>query len=285
MIAIENVNIRLGEFDLREINLSIEKNEFFILMGPTGAGKTVLLEAIAGLIRVDTGRIVVGGRDVTALPPENRGISIVYQDYSLFPHLTVRENITYGLHCHKIPKNEADKRFDRLMDELDLAHLLHRLPTNLSGGENQRVALARALIVSPQVLLLDEPLSALDPGFREELRKGLKKLHQHGIDVTFLMVTHDFSEALFLGDRPSWTGAIAVTKMKEIFQKPESTFKKRLRRDEKTSLRPVFDTRAAIDGLEVELGRSPDNGHVHKDPPLEDVVLSRKLHSSMEKFL
>lgn len=284
MIAIENVNIRLGEFDLREINLSIEKNEFFILMGPTGAGKTVLLEAIAGLIRVDSGRISVGGRDVTGLPPEKRGISIVYQDYSLFPHLTVRENIAYGLHFHKIPKNEANKRFDRLVDELDLAHLLHRLPTNLSGGENQRVALARALIVNPQVLLLDEPLSALDPGFREDLRKGLKKLHQH-TDVTFLMVTHDFSEALSLADRAAVMdrGTIKqVGRMKEIFQKPESTFVADF-----VGMKNLFavgfqGTKAIIEGLEIELGRSPDNSHGYIAIRPEDVVLStEKLSSSM----
>ena len=284
MITIENVNIHLGEFDLWEINLSIEKNEFFILMGPTGAGKTVLLEAIAGLIRVDSGRISVGGRDITMLPPEKRGISIVYQDYSLFPHLTVRDNITYGLHFHKIPKNEADKRFDRLVDELDLAHLLHRLPTNLSGGENQRVALARALIVSPQVLLLDEPLSALDPGFREELRKGLKRLHTH-TDVTFLMVTHDFSEALSLADRAAVMdrGTIKqVGRMKEIFQKPESTFVADF-----VGMKNLFavgfqGTKAIIDGLEIELGRSPDNSHGYIAIRPEDIVLStEKLSSSM----
>jgi len=134
MISIDNVTIHLGEFDLRDIDLTIEKNEFFVLMGPTGAGKTVLLEAIAGLIRVDSGHIVVGGQDITSLPPEKRGVSIVYQDYSLFPHLTVRDNITYGLHFHKTPKTEATKRFDRLVEDLDLSHLLRRLPTNLSGG-------------------------------------------------------------------------------------------------------------------------------------------------------
>jgi len=284
MITIDNVNIRLGEFDLREIDLSIEKNEFFILMGPTGAGKTVLLEAIAGLIRVDRGRIVVGGRDVTGLPPEKRGVSIVYQDYSLFPHLTVRDNITYGLHFHRMPKDEANKRLDRLVDELDLAHLLNRLPTNLSGGENQRVALARALIVSPQVLLLDEPLSALDPGFREELRRGLKGLHEH-TDATFLMVTHDFSEALSLADRAAVMdgGMIKqVGEMKEIFQRPESAFVADFVGMKNLFTASFHGTKAAVDGLEVELGRSPDNGHGYIAIRPEDVVLSkRKLYSSM----
>lgn len=284
MIGIDNVSIHLGEFDLRDINLTIGRNEFFILMGPTGAGKTVLLEAIAGLIRVDIGRISVGGRDVTGLPPEKRGISIVYQDYSLFPHLTVLDNITYGLHFHKIPKNEADKRLDRLVDELDLAHLLERLPTNLSGGENQRVSLARALIVDPQVLLLDEPLSALDPGFREDLRKGLKGLHEH-TDATFLMVTHDFSEALSLADRAAVMdgGRIKqVGEMKEIFQKPESTFVADFVGMKNLFTASFQDTKALINGLEVELGRTPEDGHGYIAIRPEDVVLSRrKLYSSM----
>ena len=152
MIHIEDVNINLGEFKLRDINLRIEKNEFFVLMGPTGAGKTVLLEAMAGLIGAHSGRVTIAGRNVTKLPPEKRGISIVYQDYALFPHLTVLENITYGLHFHKLPKKESKKRQDRLVEELNISHLLKRLPTNLSGCENQRVALARALIVNPKVL-------------------------------------------------------------------------------------------------------------------------------------
>jgi len=284
MITIENVNIHLGEFDLREINLSIEKNEFFILMGPTGAGKTVLLEAIAGLIRVDSGHIVVDGRDVTGLPPEKRGVSIVYQDYSLFPHLTVRDNITYGLHFHRTPKAEAAKRFDRLVEDLDLSHLLHRLPANLSGGENQRIALARALIVDPKVLLLDEPLSALDPGFREDLRKGLKRLHET-TDATFLMVTHDFSEALSLADRAAVMDGGKIKQvggMKEIFQRPESTFVADFVGMKNLFTASFHDTKAAINGLEIELGKSPENGHGYIAIRPEDVVLSRReLHSSM----
>ena len=284
MISIDNINIALGEFSLREIDLTIEKNEFFILMGPTGAGKTVLLEAMAGLIPVNSGHIVVGGRDITGLPPEKRGISIVYQDYSLFPHLTVRDNITYGLHFHRMPKSEAKNRFDRLVDDLNLSHLLQRLPTNLSGGENQRIALARALIVNPEVLLLDEPLSALDPGFREDLRKGLKRLHE-STDATFLMVTHDFSEALSLADRAAVMDGGRIKQvggMKQIFQRPESTFVADFVGMKNLFTASFHDTKAAINGLEVELGRSPDNGHGYIAIRPEDVVLSRtELHSSM----
>ena len=155
MIRIRDLNIHLKEFNLFNINLDIETNEFFVLMGPTGAGKTVLLEAIAGLIPVKSGSIYISEKNVTGLAPEKRGVSIVYQDYSLFPHLTVRENIIYGLHFHKIDKERSDETFDRLVENLNLSYILNRFPLNLSGGELQRVAMARALMVNPEILLLD----------------------------------------------------------------------------------------------------------------------------------
>lgn len=200
MIKTENLNVSLLGFHLYNINLSIKEGEFFVLMGPTGAGKTVLLEAMAGLVPVKSGRIIIGGKDVAKLPPEKRGISIVYQDYALFPHLTVMENIKYGLHFQRVNKKDAEKRTSRLLDELEILHLEKRFPENLSGGELQRVALARALMVNPGVLLLDEPLSALDARFREDVRSGLKKLHRSS-GATFLMVTHDFADALSLADQ------------------------------------------------------------------------------------
>ena len=168
MIKTESLNISLPGFNLHDINLSIEEGEFFVLMGPTGAGKTVLLEAMAGLVPVKSGLIIIEGNDVTRLPPEKRGISIVYQDYALFPHLTVIENIKYGLRFHKVDRKEAKERLDRLLHDLDIEYIEQRFPENLSGGELQRVALARALMINPRVLLLDEPLSALDPRFNNQ---------------------------------------------------------------------------------------------------------------------
>jgi molybdate/tungstate transport system ATP-binding protein len=284
MIHIENVNINLGEFKLRDINLSIEKNEFFILMGPTGAGKTVLLEAMAGLIRVHSGRMTIGGKNVTKLPPEKRGISIVYQDYALFPHLTVLENITYGLHFHKLPKKESKQRQNRLVEELNISHLLKRLPTNLSGGENQRIALARALMVNPKVLLLDEPLSALDPAFREDIRLGLKRLHK-STDVTFLMVTHDFAEALSLADRAAIMNGGKIEQvgfMKDIFQRPDSTFVADFVGMKNLFMAQFRETKAIVNGLTIELGTTPENSHGYLAIRPEDIVLSReKLTSSM----
>jgi molybdate/tungstate transport system ATP-binding protein len=284
MITIRELNIDLREFQLRNINLEIRENEFFILMGPTGAGKTVLLEAIAGLVPVKTGKIYIGDKEVTGLPPEKRDISIVYQDYALFPHLTVMDNITYGLHFHKIDKREARERLAQLLDVLNLSHLEHRFPANLSGGEKQRVSVARALMVNPKVLLLDEPLSALDPGFREEVRRSLKRLHQSS-SVTFFMVTHDFAEALSLGGRAGVMndGRVEqVGSIEDIFQRPGSTFVADFVGMKNLFAAHFEDTKAVVQGLEVELGREPANSRGYIAIRPEDIVISREpLASSM----
>ncbi len=284
MIKIEDLNINLKDFRLHDINLEIGKNEFFILMGPTGAGKTVLLEAIAGLVPVKSGSIHIGGKNVTRLVPEKRGVSIVYQDYSLFPHLTVRENITYGLHFHSIDKDVCDRTFDRLVENLNLSYILNRFTLNLSGGELQRVAMARALMVNPRILLLDEPLSALDPSFREEIRAGLKKLHRDS-NVTFLMVTHDFAEALSLSDRAAImnNGKIVQTgTMDEIFKRPDSSFVADFVGMKNLLTARFHGTKAFAGNLEIELGEKPADNHGHIAIRPEDIVIStEKLASSM----
>ena len=284
MIKIENLNIRLLDFNLHDIKLEIGENEFFILMGPTGAGKTVLLEAIAGLVPIKSGRIIIEKKDITKLAPERRGISIVYQDYALFPHLTVKDNITYGLHFHRNDKTKAKKDLTRLVEELNLSHLLRRFPTNLSGGEKQRVALARALMVEPKVLLLDEPISALDPRFREEVRRGLKRAHQSS-NITFFMVTHDFAEALSLADRAAVIndGKIEQAgKMEDIFQKPRSTFVADFVGMKNLFAAQYKGTKAIVDDVEIELGRELSNTHGYIAIRPEDIVISRKsLTSSM----
>lgn len=226
MIDIDNLTVRLPGFCLDRIQLSVQEGEFFALIGPTGSGKTVLLESIAGLVRCWQGSIRIQGTDVTNLPPESRGVGIVYQDQALFPHLSVRENIAYGLRYRPQTGNASPVPLDTWSDRLGLAHLLDRDIHNLSGGEKQRVALARALVIQPAVLLLDEPLSALDPNFREEIRQLLNALHQE-TDITILMVTHDFSEAHFLAHRVAviHKGRIEQTgDLKDVFSAPVTPF-------------------------------------------------------------
>ena len=284
MITIDNLHIQLGGFNLRDINLQIAENDFFMLMGPSGAGKTIILEAIAGLVPVKSGRITVAGQDITHLPPEKRGISIVYQDYALFPHLTVANNIRYGLQFQKIEKSEGDKRLDQLLGLLNLQHLANRSPETLSGGEQQRVAMARALIVNPQVLLLDEPLSALDPRLREEFRVLLKQVHQQ-TEATILMVTHDFAEALALGRRGAIINMGKIEQsgtMEDLFQRPQSTMVAGF-----VGMKNLFSVSlqgetARTKGLQVQLGHRDSEGQGFIAIRPEDIVLSvGQLQSSM----
>jgi molybdate/tungstate transport system ATP-binding protein len=199
MIQIQDLCIQLPEFSLKNINLNIKKHEFFILLGPTGSGKTLLVESIAGITPITSGKIIINDQDMTYAPPEKRKVGIVYQDYALFPHMTVLENIQYGLTYHKQSPDDMHRIHD-LMAKTGILKLSERKISNLSGGEKQRIALIRALAVRPSILLLDEPLSSLDPEFRDDIQKLLKMLHKN-TDTTFLMVTHNFAEALFLGDR------------------------------------------------------------------------------------
>lgn len=212
MIKLENLSVKLPGFAVRNVNLQVAPGEFFALLGPTGAGKTVVLESIAGLLHITAGKVRVAGRDMTRLPPEKRRIGIVYQDYALFPHLTVMDNICYGLRYFNQDTKAARQRIGDLVDLLGIAGIVHRRPLHLSGGEKQRVCLARALSVNPEVLLLDEPLSALDPNFREDIRRLLKNLHGE-LGITFMMVTHDFNEALCLADR---IGVMRQGRMEQI---------------------------------------------------------------------
>ena len=196
MIEIEDISLDLGSFSIDSLSLTVNNGEFFMIVGPSGAGKTILLEAIAGIRSLCGGKIRIAGRDVTELPPEKRKVALVYQDYALFPHMSVVRNIEWGL---KFIDKPDKKRVGELIDLFKLAPLLNRSPETLSGGEQQRVSLARSLAVNPTLLLLDEPLSALDPSFREELSDYLGEINKAG--MTIIMVTHNFGEVLSLGSR------------------------------------------------------------------------------------
>lgn len=224
MIKLAGLLNRFPGFSLGPIDLHIAAGEFFVLLGPTGSGKTVILESIAGLKRPDSGNIILDGHDVTSIPPEKRYVGIVYQDQSLFPHLSVQENIVFGLRYQRQRMKSNSKGLEAIIETLGLNTHLNKSTRDLSGGERQRVALARALAIEPRVLLLDEPLSALDPSFRGEIQQLLKQLHT-SLDTTFVMVTHDFNEAYYLADRVGvlTKGTLEQTgSVREVFLRPKN---------------------------------------------------------------
>ncbi len=225
-VQVRGVSIQLGEFAVREATLDIRAGEYFVLLGPTGAGKTVLLECIAGLHRIQRGDILIGGRQVNGVPPERRGLGYLPQDYALFPHLNVASNIAFGMKLRKHPAAEVRARVEELSQLLGITHLLHRSPLRLSGGERQRVALARALAIEPQVLLLDEPLSALDEQTREGLCVELRRVHEQ-LGTTTVHVSHNFEETLMVADRIGIIHQGRVQQVgppEEVFRRPASEF-------------------------------------------------------------
>lgn len=211
---------------LDKVSLAVGKGEMHVLLGPSGCGKTTLLRAIAGLVRQSEGEMVLDGRSIGRLAPKDRGIGMVFQHYALFPNMTVRQNLAFGLQPRRLdPKQIADK-IDRVLDTVSLTDRADMRPHQLSGGQKQRVALARALVLEPKLLLLDEPLSALDAQIRKRLRDELKRI-QRDIGLTSILVTHDQDEALTLGDRISVMdgGRIAQTgDGTDIYYRPASLF-------------------------------------------------------------
>lgn len=284
MIKITGLNVDLPCFSLSDINLGIPENQFFVLLGPTGSGKTVLLEAIAGIETVSSGSVMINGLDVTDLPPEKRGICIVYQDSCLFPHLNVADNIRYGLRYRYKHEAKSGDRFGELVDLLKIGHILKRRPETLSGGEVQRAALARALITGPRVLLLDEPFSAIDQAFRSELQQLLKTLQQTS-GITFIMVTHSFSEALSLGDRAAilQNGRIEQEgSLIDIFKKPRSPFVAQFVGVKNIYPANFSGLHAQVNGVTVRVGNEPGSGRGYIAIRPEDIILSRsKLDSSI----
>ena len=224
MIRIEGLSILFESFKIADLNIAIEEREFHSLLGPTGCGKTLILESIMGFHKPKKGKIWIGEREVQNLPPEQREISYVPQDLALFPHLKVKENILYSIKARNLDIRPYEEYVELLIQEMKIGHLLERYPANLSGGEKKRVALLRALVPKPKLLLLDEPLSALDPSIKVELQQLLKTLHSL-FHPTILCVTHDFEEAYYLSDRITiFMGGKAeqVGKRDDIFLRPKS---------------------------------------------------------------
>lgn len=243
MLRLEDIFVRLGEFRLREISLHVAPGTYLALLGPTGTGKTVLLETIAGVHHPSRGRIHIRGQDATHLAPEKRHLGIVYQDYALFPHLTVFENIAFGLRRKGSPKPKIKQAVEEMAAFLEIGPLLQRRPNRLSGGERQRTALARALVMEPFVLLLDEPLSAMDRATRSRLQNELKRIHRQ-LGVTIIHITHDVTEAFFLADR------LAVMKDGRILQEGSPA---------EVCRRPQSQSVAELMGIENLIAATVDN--------------------------
>ena len=227
--AVELVHVRKAFGDVvavDDVDLTIGDGEFFSLLGPSGSGKTTVLRMIAGFELPTAGAVLLGGRDVTHLPPYDRDVNTVFQDYALFPHMSVQQNVEYGLMVKKVPKAERRRRAVEALESVRLAGYGDRRPHQLSGGQRQRVALARALVNRPKVLLLDEPLGALDLKLREEMQVELKAI-QHEVGITFVFVTHDQGEALSMSDRIAVFNQGRIEQVgtpREIYELPATPF-------------------------------------------------------------
>jgi len=225
MLRLENINKKLGNFRLSDIDLDIPEGGYFVLLGRSGSGKTQMLELIAGLNEPDSGKIWVDNEDVTKKKIQDRNIGLVFQDYAIFPNMTVYGNIAYSLHCRKLEKKEIQTRVKKMSEELNIESLLNRFTNNLSGGELQRVALARTLITSPKVLLLDEPLASIDASLKDDIRRIFRQLNRKGL--TIVHVTHDYREAVSLAKSVGVIHnghIIQVGPPAEVFRKPVNKF-------------------------------------------------------------
>ena len=227
MIRVTDARKSYGSFNaLDDVSIEIPSGSLTALLGPSGSGKSTLLRAIAGLEDLDGGTVAIAGRDVTHAPPQQRGIGFVFQHYAAFKHMTVRDNVAFGLTIRKRPKAEIAKRVDELLEVVGLAGFQHRYPAQLSGGQRQRMALARALAVDPQVLLLDEPFGALDAKVRDDLRRWLRRLHDE-VHVTTVLVTHDQEEALDVADRIAVLNQGRIEQVgspDELYERPANPF-------------------------------------------------------------
>jgi spermidine/putrescine transport system ATP-binding protein/putrescine transport system ATP-binding protein len=227
IIGLHGVSKRFGStMAIDKLSLSLRENEFFALLGPSGCGKTTLLRMIAGFETPDTGTILLDGDDMTRVPPNHRPVNMMFQSFALFPHLTVRDNVAYGLRMEGVRGKALRQRVDEALERVRIADLAKRKPGQLSGGQQQRTALARSLIKQPKVLLLDEPLGALDRKLRGQMQLELKQL-QHDVGITFLVVTHDQEEALVMADRVALLDEGRVRQVgtpADLYERPDSRF-------------------------------------------------------------
>ena len=254
-ITVIGAKKRYGDFNaLDNVDFVVPAGSLTALLGPSGSGKSTLLRVIAGLDTPDSGTITINGRDVTGVPPQRRGIGFVFQHYAAFKHLTVRDNVAFGLKIRKLPKAEIKDKVDNLLEVVGLAGFQTRYPNQLSGGQRQRMALARALAVDPQVLLLDEPFGALDAKVREDLRAWLRRLHDE-VHVTTVLVTHDQAEALDVADRIAVLNKGRIEQVgtpAEVYDSPANSF-----------VMSFLGTVSSLNGIlvrphDIRVGRTPE---------------------------
>ena len=251
-LSVINIDKNFGDVKaLENVSLDVQEGEFFTLLGPSGCGKTTLLRIIAGLELPDTGRVLLGGQDITSLPATKRQVITVFQSYALFPHLSIFENVAFGLRSRKFPQNEVQSRVDRRLEMLGLQEKADRFPHQLSGGQQQRVALGRALVNEPDVLLLDEPMSALDARLRAQVQVELRRL-QRKLGQTFILVTHDQAEALVVSDRIAVMSEGKIVQFgtpKEVYEQPRTRFVA-----EFLGAANLIQGRGADGGVETDMG-------------------------------
>jgi ABC-type sugar transport system ATPase subunit len=282
LIEIKNLSVELRGFMLEDINFDVKDGEYFVLLGHTGAGKTVLLDSIAGLKPTNSGQIIINGRDVTSLNLEHRRIGFAYQDYTLYRHLSVRDNISFGLMWRKKDKKEIEASIDNAIEFLGLTPLLNKRSAELSGGESQKIALARAVAIKPDLLLLDEPLSAVDPETKEDYEQQLRDVHNR-FELTTIHVTHNFEEAITLGDRIAVMHQghiVQIGTPREIFRKPVTEFVARF-----VLTRNIFDGEVQEDSGGKSVFQSDSTqfivttdlqGKSHASIRPEDILISRE---------
>ncbi|MGV6812130.1 MAG: ABC transporter ATP-binding protein [Brevirhabdus sp.] len=261
-ISVRGLSKRFGNFTaLEDISIDIRPGEIFALLGPSGCGKSTLLRIIAGLETATAGDVLIDGQDMTHVPANKRPVNMVFQSYAVFPHMTVEENVAYGLKLDRLPKAEITEKVKLALEQVHLSEFGHRKPDQLSGGQRQRVALARALVKRPKVLLLDEPLSALDAKLRDAMRLELVKL-QETVGVSFVMVTHDQSEALAMADRVAVLEAGQLRQLgspTELYKTPASRF--------------VADFIGSINMFDVSARKDGDDRVTLATPVLGEVTL------------
>ncbi len=273
-ITVTGANKRYGDFvALDNVDFAVPSGSLTALLGPSGSGKSTLLRAIAGLDRPDSGTVAINGRDVTGVPPQQRGIGFVFLHYAAFLHMTVLDNVAYGLKIRRRPRAEIKRRVDNLLEVVGLSGFQGRYPNQLSGGQRQRMALARALAVDPQVLLLDEPFGALDAKVRDDLRAWLRRLHDE-VHVTTVLVTHDQAEALDVADRIAVLNRGRIEQLgspTEVYDAPANAF--------------VMSFLGAVSSLngalvrphDIRVGRTPDMAIAAADPTAQSAGVTRAI--------